>query len=187
MAQDIIDNLSGDCNPNCAVRQLAFTDVLTGLPNRVLFNDRLHHAFDAAKRNGKHFAVMFLDLDHFKHINDSLGHSVGDLLLKAVAERMKSKLRTCDTMARMGGDEFTIILENIPDIAAVETVAKKIIFAFNEPFVINEFTIQASTSVGVAMYDDHATNTDTLLKYADQAMYKAKSAGRNKYCFYEKE
>lgn len=181
---DDITTIITECNPSCAVRHLAYNDVLTGLPNRVLFNDRIKHALDDARRNGKKFAVMFLDLDHFKHINDTHGHSIGDGLLKAVATRLRTKLRECDTLARMGGDEFTVILENIRDIESVEVVANKVIYAFNEPYEINEYTIQASTSVGIAMYDEHATTVDTLLKYADKAMYDAKKSGRNRYSFY---
>lgn len=163
---------------------LAQYDMLTGLPNRNLLHDRLNQAMVRAKRNARSMALMFLDLDRFKEINDALGHSVGDLVLKGIAERLTLCLRETDTIGRLGGDEFTIILEEIDNTQYVGDVAEKIISAFSEPLVIEGRELFVSTSVGIALYPTDAGTVEDMLKRADSAMYHAKKLGRNNYQFY---
>ena len=167
-----------------AEEQLAYMathDTVTGLPNRAMFNERLTLELAHAHRNQQKPAVMLLDLDHFKDVNDTLGHSVGDQLLQAVGERLTSLLRKSDTVARMGGDEFMLIL---PEIAREEDAAKiahKILGAFREPFVFDGDELHITTSIGIALYPDDGEDADTLMKNADIAMYRAKEQGRNNY------
>lgn len=163
--------------------QLAYADALTGLPNRQLFNDRLNVALAQAYRNLSKMAVLFLDLDGFKGVNDKLGHAAGDLLLKQVAERLKTCVRTSDTLARLGGDEFTMIL-NIRDAADAEVVAQKTLQIIREPYNLNGVTVDTvGTSIGVALYPQNGTQAADLIKAADNAMYAAKEAGKNTYRF----
>lgn len=164
--------------------QLALYDHLTELPNRLLFEKTLRQAFAKAKRNQQLLAVMFLDLDHFKQINDTLGHDCGDLLLKGVAVRIKGILRESDTFARLGGDEFAIILDDIKTPDDCRQVADKIIHALQEPFHLSNHDITAGTSIGIAIYPSAADDTHSLVKNADIAMYQAKSAQCNSYQFY---
>lgn len=164
-----------------AIRNLAFHDPLTGLPNRLLFNDRLGLAISNGGRNGQKVALLLLDLDGFKHINDTFGHNAGDLLLKATAQRLTGILRKSDTVARMGGDEFLLILPEMAKEDYADIVAGKILRAFSEPFMLNAHPISVTTSIGIAIYPDDGKDIETLLKMADIAMYKAKKAGRNKY------
>jgi diguanylate cyclase (GGDEF)-like protein/PAS domain S-box-containing protein len=167
-----------------AERQLAHMathDALTGLPNRVLFNDRLTLALAQAHRHQQKVAVMLLDLDRFKDINDTLGHSVGDQLLRVVSIRLKRLLRQSDTLARMGGDEFLFL---VPDIARFENateVAGKILASFREPFVVENHQLHTTASIGVTVYPSDGADADTLMKNADIAMYSAKQKGRNNY------
>ena len=160
-------------------RRLAHYDVLTGLPTRVLFSDRLKQSIRSAKRNKKHLALMFLDLDKFKPVNDSFGHAVGDLLLKEVAVRMQSCVRASDTVSRIGGDEFVILLQDVADAQSAFYVAEKIRLALNQPFELAGYQMSISCCVGIALYPDHATDERTLTKNADIAMYRAKENGRN--------
>lgn len=162
------------------IRHLAQYDALTDLPNRSLFSDRLHQALALAKRDNKRFALIYLDLDRFKPINDTLGHDVGDLLLKEAAARMQIDMRQSDTVARMGGDEFVVLLPEIETIADAQVVAEKIRCALNQPFLIKEHTLFISSSSGIAIYPDHGTNDIELSKNADSAMYQAKAHGRNR-------
>lgn len=164
--------------------QLANFDTLTGLPNRVLFHDRLEHSLAKASRNSRLVALLFLDLDRFKTINDSLGHSAGDELLKSVAERLQGNAREEDTVARLGGDEFTIILEGIADSEDASTVARKVLDVMGQPFRLDGHEVFVTTSVGIAIYPLDGDNSDDLLKNADTAMYRAKEQGRNSYRFY---
>ena len=159
--------------------QLAQYDSLTGLPNRSLFRDRLAHAMSRADRDKHHMALMFVDLDHFKEINDSLGHAVGDEVLKAVSQRLRESLREVDTIARLGGDEFTVILEGLgePDDAA--QVATKITQAFGKPLNLGGRDFVVSASIGIALYPFGSNDGDGLLQAADIAMYRAKESGRN--------
>jgi diguanylate cyclase (GGDEF)-like protein len=166
---------------------LAEYDALTGLPNRTLFRDRLALAMTRTSRSQHLLAVMFLDLDHFKEINDSLGHSVGDQVLQAVAKLLKGVLREGDTVARLGGDEFTLILENITHVDQVHVVARKVLRAFADPIVIDEREMFVTASLGVAIHPLEAKGIDALLQAADIAMHRAKEEGRNTYEIYSDE
>jgi diguanylate cyclase (GGDEF)-like protein len=161
------------------VRHLAQHDALTDLPNRALFADRLGQALAGAKRDGQPCAVMFIDLDNFKPINDNLGHAMGDRLLRQVAVRLRAGLRESDTVARIGGDEFVVLLRHAgePDALAV---ADKLRDALAHPFEIESHTIAIAASIGVALYPDHGQDDIELLKQADEAMYAAKRQGRNR-------
>jgi len=168
------------------IQQMAYHDSLTGFPNRELFSDRLGIALTQAQRNKKEVGIAMLDLDNFKDVNDTLGHAMGDLLLKAAAERLSAALRKGDTVARFGGDEFVLIL---PDLKAVEDavkVAHKIVDGFRKPFLIDTHQLVVTTSIGIAVYPNHGTDEGALLKNADIAMYQAKEAGRDRYQFYIK-
>jgi diguanylate cyclase (GGDEF)-like protein/PAS domain S-box-containing protein len=169
------------------IRRLAYHDALTGLPNRLLFTDRLNMAITRAKRNKQYLAVMILDLDYFKNINDTLGHHMGDRLLQAVGSRLTDLLRKGDTIARMGGDEFLILLPEISSVGVTKTIAQKIVEAFQSPFVIDDRKLHITTSVGIAIYPDVSDNVETLIKNADIAMYHAKGSGRNNYQLFTSE
>ena len=166
------------------VFQLAHYDSLTGLPNRVLFMDRLHQDISKAQRNKHSVTLIFLDLDRFKEVNDALGHDIGDQLLKETAQRLKGCVRASDTVARLGGDEFTIILNNLSDSASLEQVAQNILDRLAEPFHLGEEMVYLSTSIGITIYPNDATDVEVLLKNADQAMYAAKDAGKNRYNYF---
>ncbi len=163
---------------------LAHHDPLTDLPNRLLFNDRLEHALKRAEREGRHVAILFLDLDRFKNINDSLGHPVGDLLLQEAAKRILRLVRKEDTVARLGGDEFIILIDAIDGAQDVALLAEKVISAFGYPFAIKGHELHLTVSVGVSLYPQDGGDGDTLIRNADTAMYRAKEEGRNDYQFY---
>lgn len=165
----------------------AHHDTLTNLPNRLLLQDRLEHAIFQSKRNKKPFALLFIDLDHFKQINDSMGHVVGDLVLKEVASRLQKSIRESDTLARLGGDEFTIVMEDIEHVRDISLLAQKLINATKEPFFIADDTFYLSSSVGISMYPSDAESVESLLKYADAAMYRAKDNGRDSFQFYTED
>ncbi|WP_373031602.1 EAL domain-containing protein [Sulfurovum sp.] len=165
----------------------AHHDALTGLPNRVLFNDRLEHGIELAKRNRTKFALFFIDLDYFKQINDSLGHQVGDKVLIAVTERLKAKIRKEDTLARLSGDEFTVIMEDINTIEDVSLLAQKIQKVLAQPIHIDGHTLYISCSMGISIYPKDCTAAKDLIKNADAAMYKAKQEGKNNFQFYSPE
>lgn len=167
------------------ILHMAYHDALTGLPNRVLFNDRLNVAMSSAKRNNKKFALMILDLDKFKAVNDTLGHDVGDQLLQSVANRLRARLRRSDTVARLGGDEFILLLPEIDHAEYADVVAKKIVDSFRRPFLLGKHDLNVTASVGIAVYPDHGVDFDALKKSADIAMYKAKEHGRNNFQSYE--
>ncbi|MDD5722811.1 MAG: PAS domain S-box protein [Syntrophales bacterium] len=167
------------------IHWLAYHDALTGLPNRTLFNDRLGVAIAQASREERPLAIMMFDLDKFKDVNDSLGHNVGDLLLKAVAKRMASLVREGDTVARMGGDEFLMVFSTIKQGEDVPLIAKKVVDAFQTPFICDGHKLTITTSLGISLYPKDGEDADTLAKNADIAMYKAKQSGRNRYVFYE--
>ena len=160
---------------------LAYYDGLTGLPNRRLFLDRLSLSISQARRNQHQLAVMFVDLDHFKEINDTLGHRFGDALLMSVTERMKACLRDGDTLARLGGDEFTVILPAIPHPEAAINVARKIIDSYAIPLFIEGNAMQVTASIGISIFPEDGSEADDLLTHADMAMYKIKQKGRNGY------
>jgi diguanylate cyclase (GGDEF)-like protein/PAS domain S-box-containing protein len=159
----------------------AYHDVLTGLPNRLLFRDRISMALAHARRTSRSMAIMFLDLDDFKAVNDSLGHTVGDRLLQAVALRLVGAMRAEDTVARMGGDEFTVLLSDVTDGRGAATVARKILEAVGAPLVLDGHDLRVTTSIGVAVFPGDGFDAETLLKNADRAMYRAKKLGRNNY------
>jgi diguanylate cyclase (GGDEF)-like protein len=163
------------------IRRLAYHDSLTGLPNRLLVSDRLNMAIARAKRHRQYLAVLMLDLDKFKDVNDTLGHHMGDRLLQDVGERLMGFLRKGDTIARMGGDEFLILLPEIKKIDDSIMIARKVVDAFQSPFIIDGHEIHITTSVGIAIYPDSSEDADTLVKHADIAMYKVKDSGRNNY------
>jgi diguanylate cyclase (GGDEF)-like protein len=166
---------------------LAHQDSLTGLPNRVLAKDRLEQAMALARRNQSAAAVLFLDLDNFKTVNDSMGHSAGDLLLCAVAQRLVAAVRDSDTVSRQGGDEFLIILGGLTDNEAATTAAVKIIDQLSTPFDIAGVEVSTTCSLGIAMFPKDGVEVDSLLKHADLAMYRAKDAGRNAFRFFDAE
>jgi diguanylate cyclase (GGDEF)-like protein len=163
------------------IRQMAYHDSLTGLPNRKLFSDRLGIALAQAKRNQKEVGIAMLDLDHFKGVNDTLGHDVGDLLLKATAERLSAALRKGDTVARFAGDEFLLILPDLKVIEDAIQVAQKIVDSFRKPFLIGTHQLVVKTSIGIAVYPNDGIDEGMLLKNADIAMYQAKQAGGGRY------
>ena len=162
-------------------------DALTDLPNRVLFLDRLNQSINVAKRDKEEIALLFIDLDHFKEINDSLGHIVGDKILVEFAKRINEKVETTDTFSRLGGDEFCIVLNNIDTIDSVSNFIVEIMETSKEPFAIENNTLYIGMSVGIAMYPHDGVSANALLRNADSAMYKAKDSGRNRYFFYDEE
>jgi diguanylate cyclase (GGDEF)-like protein len=166
------------------MEHLAYHDALTGLPNRRLFEDRLNLALIRSKRSGQIAAVMFLDLDRFKMVNDSLGHACGDELIRITGERLQSCLREGDTVYRQGGDEFTLLLENISKPEDVRLVASRIHAAMEKPYQLNGQELHITASVGISLYPTDGETLDQLIKHADKAMYGAKKRGRNNYQFF---
>jgi len=171
------------------MRIAAFYDLLTGLPNRRLLLDRLGHALADSTRSQGHGALLFMDLDNFKELNDNHGHDHGDLLLTQVAQRVVSCVRESDTVARMGGDEFVVLLKNLGgnrQEAAIkaEKVGRKILSMLNRPYSLGEFEHHCSASIGVTLFDGRKSSVEVLLKQADLAMYQAKVVGRNTLCFF---
>ena len=162
----------------------AYHDSLTGLPNRVLFSDRLSQTIEKAKRSNSKIALLFIDLDHFKEINDSLGHDIGDEILKEVTSRLSETVRDEDTVARLGGDEFTVILENIIHAQDASSIATKILESLAKAMNINDNILYVSSSIGISIYPDDGVSSQNLLKFADSAMYKAKDEGRNNFQYY---
>ncbi|MBT3011690.1 MAG: EAL domain-containing protein [Candidatus Thiodiazotropha sp. (ex Lucina aurantia)] len=169
------------------IKYQLYHDLLTNLPNRSLFRDRLNMAMAQSKRSGKKLAIMYLDMDRFKIINDSLGHYVGDELLKMVGQRLRSELREADTLARVGGDEFNLLVPEINDIQDARNLAEKILRLTLEPFIIKNEEIFISFSIGISIYPSDGDTKDSLIKHADIAMYKVKNAGKNGYAFYSEK
>lgn len=172
------------------IHRLAFYDPLTQLPNRRLLHERLLQSMSISARSGKHGAVMFIDLDNFKTLNDTQGHDVGDLLLKEVAQRLSRNVREGDTVARLGGDEFVVALESLGSLAQEaaaqsEMIAEKIRNELSQPYQLNGFEHSSSPSIGVSLFRGHQSSLDEVLKQADLAMYQAKSTGRNRVCFFD--
>jgi diguanylate cyclase (GGDEF)-like protein/PAS domain S-box-containing protein len=163
------------------IKSLAYHDSLTGLPNRRLFQDRLSIAVAQAHRNAQHLAVLFLDLDRFKSVNDSLGHAAGDRLIQQVAERLRTCLREGDTVARLGGDEFTLLLPGMAQVVDAARVAEKVLDALRVPFLIEDRELLATASIGISLYPEDGRDADTLVKNADAGMYRAKQQGRDNY------
>jgi diguanylate cyclase (GGDEF)-like protein/PAS domain S-box-containing protein len=166
------------------IQYLALHDVLTGLPNRTLLQDRLAKALAAARRQKDKVALLFLDLDRFKDINDSLGHSVGDLLLQEVAERLKTWGREQDTVARLGGDEFLITVTDVKDVPDAAVAAERLMDAMTAEFVIQGHSLSIGCSIGISIFPEHGTDVETLIKNADAALYRAKEDGRNNFRFF---
>jgi diguanylate cyclase (GGDEF)-like protein len=158
---------------------LAFFDQVTGLPNRALFKDRLAVAVLSAARNRERLALMMVDLDRFKDVNDTFGHAVGDQLLRAVGERLRSLLRVSDTVSRIGGDEFMVLLPGINDLGDVATVAGKLTASFQTPFAVGGRDLSITASIGASVYPEHGATADALVECADVAMYRAKAMGKN--------
>ena len=164
---------------------LAEHDALTSLPNRALFNDRLEHGITLARRHGRQMAVLFIDLDHFKHINDSLGHLIGDQILKAVARRIALCIRNSDTVSRQGGDEFIVLLSEVNRAEDAELIAEKIRLAVMLPYTIDSHYLHLTASIGVSVYPNDGEDATALIQYADIAMYHAKEKGRNNSQFFK--
>jgi len=181
----VVNDITDKKRAEQELRYLANYDTLTGLPNRALLSERLGRAIVRARRQETRVAVLFLDLDRFKDINDSLGHAAGDRLLKAAATRLQSTLSAADTVARLGGDEFTVVLEDVESLIAVERMAREILLAFATPLEVDErHDVNITPSLGISLYPDHALVPTDLLKFADTAMYQAKAEGRNTYQIY---
>lgn len=159
-------------------------DFLTGLPNRLLLKERLSQALGMASRHGKKTALLFLDLDHFKEINDSYGHGVGDQLLRAVAADVASCVRATDTVSRHGGDEFVILLTEIEELQDAAHIAEKLLAKFAEPRFVDGQELNVTLSIGISVYPENGVDSETLIRSADAAMYAAKKSGRNNYQFY---
>ena len=162
----------------------AHHDTLTGLPNRLLLQDRLHQAIKKAKRERTTLALLFIDLDRFKEINDSLGHEIGDRMLKLMAQKFRKALRDSDTIARLGGDEFTVLLESLPQPGRAAEVGQKLMQALQTPVRIDGHTLYVTASIGISVYPGDGETPQELLRNADSAMYRAKEEGRNTYCYY---
>ncbi|MCC6072249.1 diguanylate cyclase domain-containing protein [Massilia sp. GCM10020059] len=166
------------------IRRSANYDHLTGLPNRSLFRERIEHEIKHAARTGLPLALLFLDLDGFKDVNDKLGHEAGDQLLQEVAHRISACVRDTDTVARLGGDEFTVVLTEVTQPAKVDSLCAKMLAALEKPFVLEAGEARVSASIGITLYPGGAASPDELLRQADAAMYAAKNAGRNRYHFF---
>lgn len=169
------------------IQHLAHYDVLTGLPNRILLADRMEVAIRNAARYSNKAALLFIDLDRFKPVNDSLGHGIGDKLLKTVAERMQANVRHTDTVGRLGGDEFVVLLNQIKTADDAAHVAGKLITAVKKPYRIEEHDLSLSASIGISIYPDHGSEADVLLRNADASMYRAKETGPGQYQFYSED
>ena len=166
------------------MRRMAHYDALTGLPNRNLLNDRIEQAIERGRRNKHKVGVLFIDLDHFKTINDTLGHHIGDLLLSQVASRMTYMLRATDTLGRLGGDEFLLLAPDVDDVEKLSTIAEKLIEILAQPITVNAHVLHVTPSIGVCCFPEHGNDRETLMRNADTAMYYAKASGRNNYKFY---
>ena len=165
-----------------AQQELALHDPLTGLPNRRLLEDRIETTLQHARRNRHKAAIMYLDLDGFKEINDTYGHAYGDEVLKIVAQRLLANSLKEDTVARLGGDEFMVVLGEVSSLADAQGPAAKLVEAVSEPFFINDLTLRLSTSIGISIYPDDAETVEALISIADYALYEAKRGGKNRFC-----
>ena len=183
----IFTDISERKSAEAHINHLAHHDALTGLPNRLLLQDRLQQALIHDKRNGNHTAVLFMDLDRFKNINDTLGHEIGDQLLMKVAERCRTALRESDTISRQGGDEFVIVLPDLAHPRDAGIAAEKILAALQQPFALGQHTLTVTGSIGIALHPEDGESASALLRNADAAMYRAKANGRNGHAFYAKD
>lgn len=166
------------------IQYMASHDDLTGLPNRALFRDRLEMAQSISLRQQSKLAVLFIDLDGFKAVNDNFGHKVGDLLLQTVAKLLESSVRQSDSVARIGGDEFIILLNSLNEEADAAIVAHKILAAFQPPILLDGHAAKVGASIGISLFPDHSRDTEKLIAYADGAMYKIKKSEKNAYAFH---
>lgn len=182
-AEDITERKAAEAE----VKYLAYHDALTRLPNRLLFIDRLENALAGARRNGERVAVLFLDLDRFKNVNDSLGHSAGDQMLREIAARFRECVREEDTVARVGGDEFVILLRSVTSRDEVECVARRIMNAVGQPFSIEGKSLGISCSIGISLYPENGAEGEAMIRNADAAMYSAKESGCNDVRFFVKK
>ncbi len=187
LAQTVTNLLERLAKSQVELRRLATRDILTGLPNRALIMETLEHSISLAMRNGTGVAILFLDLDRFKHVNDSLGHGMGDELLMKVGERLQSVIRKGDTVGRLGGDEFLIIAEQVGGPNEVVPVATRILQALAPPFAIGEHRLHVGASIGISLYPSDATDPLTLFRQSDTAMYAAKAIGAGRWMFFSKE
>ena len=166
------------------IRKLAFHDSLTGLPSRTLFNDRFLMAVAESKRNNKKIALIMLDLDHFKDVNDKFGHDIGDDLLKEISARLMNILRKTDTICRMGGDEFALLISDVTENEVIDEVAQRVLLASRNQFILRGIELQISASLGISIYPADGETLEILTKHADIAMYETKKMGRNNYLCY---
>lgn len=185
--EGMLIDISERKSAEASIAQLARTDPLTGLANRMTFSDHLRQAFASAQRGGRSFAVLYLDLDRFKEVNDTLGHHAGDRLLQEAGRRLRDVTREIDLVARLGGDEFAIVQAGIDDSTAAGTLAEKLIEIVSAPYVIDGNELRIGVSIGVSLHDSHTSDPDALLMQADQALYRAKHAGRGQYRFHSDE
>ena len=181
-----ITNITQRMERTARLERLALHDSLTGLPNRVLLHDRIHQALSVSERRREPMAILLLDLDKFKQVNDNLGHHIGDLLLRAVGPRLSGPLRKTDTLSRLGGDEFAVLLPPATPVDRASAIAERLVEEILDPFVIEGMKLDLGVSIGVAVYPQHGTDMDTLIQNADAAMYKAKR-GRLGYCVFDSE
>jgi diguanylate cyclase (GGDEF)-like protein/PAS domain S-box-containing protein len=186
----IYDDITAQKQAEAQIHRLAFYDALTNLPNRRLLTDRLQQAFAVGARTGQHGAVLFIDLDNFKMLNDTKGHDIGDMLLTEVAMRLNASVRDGDTVARLGGDEFVVVLESLSSLqddaaTQADTAAEKILAALSQPYQLAEYMYYTTPSIGVVLFLGNQQSLDDVLKFADTAMYQAKTAGRNTIRFYD--
>ena len=183
----VTEDVSQRKDMDARVRFLAHHDLLTGLPNRTLFQDRLQQALAAAKRMQSRVALLFIDLDRFKYVNDSFGHRAGDILLQTVAARLRNCVRETDTVCRHAGDEYLIVLSALREPAEAALVAEKVLKIFDEVFVLESHEVQISASVGISVYPDDGQTLEDLIRHADAAMYHSKKSGRNRFEFFTPE
>ncbi len=182
--EGVVEDITRRKRQEMELRHLAAIDSLTGVPNRHVFFDRLEHAIESAKRYQTMLAVLFVDLDRFKVVNDSYGHSAGDKLLQKVAERCQRRVRAADTFARIGGDEFGVLLERVEDVTNVSIVAEEILRAVEKPFTVNGHEMAVGATIGISLFPQDGDDAANLLSRADAAMYSSKGKGREKYAFH---
>lgn len=169
------------------LRRIAHYDLLTGIPNRRLLQDRLQQALARARRSERQVAVCYLDLDGFKPINDRYGHATGDLVLIEISQRIQAAMREVDTLARLGGDEFVLLITELSGAEEITKVLERVLGTVKEPITLEGERMNVTASIGVSLFPEHGINPDTLVRYADHAMYKAKREGRNRYVFFADE
>ncbi|WP_147821121.1 GGDEF domain-containing response regulator [Salidesulfovibrio onnuriiensis] len=184
IVEGVVEDITRRKRQEQELRHLATMDSLTGVPNRHVFFDRLEHAVESAKRYGTLLAVLFVDLDEFKKVNDTYGHSAGDKLLQAVAERCQKRVRAADTFARIGGDEFGVLLERVEDVDNVSSVAREILDAVGKPFAVDDMEMAVGATIGISLYPQDGEDAVSLLAKADSAMYSSKNKGREKFAFH---